>query len=156
MKKIIILPAICLILGVGAYGQKLSKKESKKILENVWSYVQKSDTASFRKMWAMDGQQWPYHTVPFDVQQIKINYLDFKSYFDTALTKNMKIEDVKCDTVEYNDPHRGFSKYYITGWFQYNAGYRKGFGFYMDYIGDKWLIRFSPDYLNEFVTKSKK
>jgi hypothetical protein len=146
MKKVIILPIICLSVTFASFGQKLSKKDSRKIVETVWGYVKTNDTASFRKMWAMDGQQWPYHTVPFDVQQIQFNFQDFKSYFDTALAKNMKIDEVECDTVEYNDPHRGFSKYYIKGWFKYSNTYKKGFGFYMDYVNNKWLIRFSPDY----------
>jgi hypothetical protein len=153
MKKIIILPLICLCLAGGVYGQKLSKKESRKILENVWSYVQKSDTADFIKMWIIDKQQWPYHTTPFDVQQIRINFADFRSFFDTALIKNMKFDEVECDTVEHDDPHRGFSAYYIRAWFKFNNDYKKGFGFYMDYVNDKWLIRFSPDYSTVWVGK---
>ncbi len=149
MKKLILLPVLCFCLLGASYGQILNKKDGRKILENVWNYVKTSDTASFRKMWAMDGQQWPYHTVPFDVPQIMINYQDFKSYFDTAIIKNMKIDEVECDTVELNDPHRSFAKYHITAWFNYSDTYRKGFGFYMDYLNNKWLIRFSPDYFNE-------
>ena len=158
MKKIILLPVVCILLAGASFGQKgpkLNKKDSRKILETVWNFVKTSDTAGFRKMWAMDGQQWPYHTVPFDVQQIRFNYLDFKSYFDTALIKNLKIDDVECDTVEMNDPHRGFSKYYIKAWFRYNETTRKGFGFYMDYVSDKWLIRFSPDYTTDRKAKKK-
>lgn len=146
MKKIIFLPVICICFALVANGQKMNKKDAKKILENVWNCVKKSDTAGFRKCWVMDKQQWPYHTVPFDVQQITYNYLDFKSYFDTALANNMKFDNVECDTVETTDPHRGFSKYYIKAWFKYSDTYRKGFGFYMDYVDNKWLIRFSPDY----------
>jgi hypothetical protein len=127
MKKLILLPLVFLSISGISYGQKLNKKDSRKILENVWNYVKTSDTADFRKMWAMDGQQWPYHTVPFDVQQITLNYWDFKSYFDTALIKNLKIDQVDCDTVEYNDPHRSFAKYHITAWFKYSDTYRKGF-----------------------------
>ncbi len=155
MKKIILLPLILMFIAGISTGQKLTKKDSKKILESVWNDVKTNDTASFRKMWAMDGQQWPYHTVPFDVQQIRINFQDFKSYFDTALIKNMKIEDVECDSVTINDPHRGFSKYYIRGWFKYSSTFKKGFGFYMDYLNSKWLIRFSPDYSNAKISGKK-
>ncbi len=155
MKKLLLIPAICATLTLSVSGQKLSKKEAKKILENAWTCIKNSDTSSFIKMWAMDAQQWPYHTVPFDVQQIKINYYDFKSYFDTALAKNMKFDAVECDTVELNDPHRSFAKYYIRAWFKNTPTFKKGFGFYMDYINNKWLIRFSPDYSNANISGKK-
>jgi hypothetical protein len=147
MKKTVALLSICLCLTVAGYSQKLSKKDAKTILEKAWSCVKSNDTASFRKMWILDKEQWPYHTVPFTVQEIMNNFYDFKVYFDKPLAGNMKFDEVGCDTVPRNDPHAGFSKYYIVAWFKLADNTRKGFGFYMDYVGDKWLIRFSPDYV---------
>jgi hypothetical protein len=159
MKKIITLSSICLCMSVLTYGQKtdakkavLTKKESRQILEKAWNYVKTNDTTDLIKMWVMDATQWPYHTTPFTANEIKNNYYDFKSYFDTAISKNLKFDEVDCDTVEHIDPHYDFSKYYIKAWFKY-TNTRRGFGFYMDYVNDKWLIRFSPDYSEEHITK---
>jgi hypothetical protein len=154
MKKLLLLPAVCICLSGALFGQKLTKKDSRKILETVLNCVKTSDTSGFMNMWILDKEQWPYHTQPYDKHQILLNYWSFKSFFDSALTKNLKIDQVDCDTVEYNDPHRGFSQYHITAWFNYSTSYRKGFGFYMDFIDNKWLIRFSPDYFSGPVPKA--
>jgi hypothetical protein len=146
MKKVLLISGIC--LSVLTYGQqKLSKKESKQILEKTWNCVKTNDTAGFIKMWALDDKQWPYHAgQKFTEHDIRVNFGDFKRYFDVPLSKNMKIDAVESDTLSKDDPHYDFSKYYIRAWFNISATERKGFGFYMDYVGDKWLIRFSPDY----------
>ncbi len=149
MKKSTLLLGICLSLTVITYGQKLSKKEARQILEKAWNCVKTSDTLGFVKLWIIDNKQWPYHAESFDAKQVELNFLGFKEFFDTALAKNMKFDEVECDTVEHIDPHYDFSKYYIKAWFKYNNNYRKGFGFYMDYINKQWLIRFSPDYSYE-------
>jgi hypothetical protein len=155
MKKTIAFLSICLSLSLVSYGQKLTKKESRKILEKAWNDVKKSDTADFIKLWVIDQTQWPYHGGQrFGEKEIKENFADFRSYFDSALVKNLKLEDVECDTVEHNDPHYSFSKYYIRGMFKYSNTHKRGFGFYMDYVNKQWLIRFSPDYSD--VTSSKK
>jgi len=60
---------------------------------------------------------------------------------------------VECDTISHDDPHFDFAKYYIRAWFKLADNSRKGFGFYMFNSGDKWLIRFSPDYSNEPAKK---
>jgi hypothetical protein len=136
-------------------GQKLSKKQSKEILEKAWKCVRTSDTAGFIKLWILDDKQWPYHNgQKYDVEQIRYNFADFKSYFDTALMKNLNIDEVESDTIEHNDPHHDFATYYIKAWFKYSKNHRRGFGFYMDFVNKEWHIRFSPDYSDE--TSSKK
>jgi hypothetical protein len=147
MKKLVALSIICLYVSINSYGQKLTPKEGRQILQKVWDCVKASDTSCFIKNWYINGDQWPYHGgKPFTVNDVKDNYYDFKAYFDSALSKNMKFDEVECDTVSHDDPHGFFSKYYIRAWFRYSPSYRKGYGFYMDYMDNRWVIRFSPDY----------
>lgn len=82
----------------------------------------------------------------FGTKEVKENYWDFKSYFDTALIKKLKFNEVECDTVEHKDPHYDYAKYYIKAWFKYSSTHKSGFGFYMDYVNGQWLVKFSPDY----------
>jgi len=150
MKKAIILSIICLSGSIFVSGQAtLSKKESRQILEKAWDAVKASDTAAFVKLWAIDDKQWPFHGGKlFTVKDIKDNFEDFRSYFDTALVKKLKFDEVESDTVEHIDPHYDYAKYYIKAWFKYSPTQRSGFGFYMDYVNKQWLIRFAPDYSN--------
>lgn len=156
MKKTIVLLSASLCLATISYAQpKLSKKEASKILEKAWTAVKKSDTASFIKLWVIDDMQWPYHAgQKFEVKDIKTNFRDFRSYFDSALIRNLKLQDVECDTIEHNDPHHDFAQYYIKASFSYSKSHSRGFGFYMDYVNKEWLVRFSPDYSD--VTRGKK
>ena len=148
MKKIILLSGICLSISAFTFGQQaLNKKAGTKILEKTWACVKANDTNGFIKTWALDDKQWPYHAgQKFTIDQVRTNFSDFKSYFAESLTKSSKFDVVECDTVSKDDPHYDFSKYYIRGWFKQSDNTWKGFGFYMDYVGDKWLARFSPDY----------
>lgn len=149
MKKTISILCISLCMTVLTYGQqqKLTKKESRKILESAWNDVKKSDTADFIKLWLLDKTQWPFHGGQmFTTKEVKENFNDFRSYFDTALVEKLKISEVECDTVGHDDPHYYYAKYYIKAWFKYSNTHKAGFGFYMDYANNQWLIRFSPDY----------
>lgn len=151
MKKLILLSGIFIGLSTLTYAQqKLSKKDGQKILETAISCVKKNDTAGFIKLWALDDKQWPYHGgAMFTRQEILNNFAAFKLFFDEPIAKNLKFESVICDTVAMGDPHRDFSKYYIRGTYKLSNNTKKGVGFFMDYVGDKWLVRFSPDYSNE-------
>lgn len=155
MKKTILLIGMCVSLTAISYGQqKLSKKEATKILERAWDDVKKVDTADFIKLWVIDETQWPYHGgQKFGAKDIKTNFLDFRTYFDSALVKKLKFNDVVCDTLEHSDPHHDFAKYYIKATFKYSNTHTRGFGFFMDYVNGQWLIRFSPDYVD--VTSKK-
>ena len=35
-------------------------------------------------------------------------------------------------------------KYWIKAWFKYDEHYYKGFGFYLAYKNDKWVVRYNP------------
>jgi hypothetical protein len=154
MKKLLAILSICLSFTVITCAQKLNKKESTKILENAWNAIKNSDTAAFSKLWTLDKTQWPYHGgQTFGAKEIRDNYLDFRSYFDTALVKKLKFSEVTCDTVEHNDPHYEYAKYYITATFKYSNTHKAGFGFYMDYINNQWYVRFSPDYFDKNSSK---
>lgn len=156
MKKAVILSVICLSTIGFAFGQKqtLNKKESKKILEKAWDAVKANDTAAFAKLWIIDKQQWPFHGGQmFTHKDIYDNFLDFRSYFDSAMVKKLKFDEVECDTVEHKDPHYEYAKYYIKAWFKYSPTHSSGFGFYMDYVNNQWLVRFSPDYSD--ITRKK-
>lgn len=155
MKKTIFLLGVFLSLTVASDAQqKLTKKEATKILEAAWNDVKNSDTADFIKLWVLDDMQWPYHGgEKFTVKDVKYNFEDFRSYFDSALIRKLKFSQVEYDTNDHSDPHYDFGKYYIKAWFKYSNTHSRGFGFYMDYVNNQWLIRFAPDYSD--VTSKK-
>jgi hypothetical protein len=156
MKKIILLTALWLGVSGMAIGQQhiLTKKEARQVLEKAWNAVKNNDSASFASVWILDESQWPYHGgAKFTPHDVQLNFWSFKKYFDEPLAKGMKIASVECDTLKKDDPHYEYAKYYIKAWFKISDTYSKGFGFYMDYVNDKWGVRYSPDYSQDTKTK---
>jgi hypothetical protein len=46
--------------------------------------------------------------------------------------------------VEKDDLEGTDTKYWIKAWFKYDDHYFKGFGFYMAYLNNKWVVRDYP------------
>lgn len=145
MNKIITTTFICLLLVTTSYGQKLNKKQANQILQTALSSLKNSDSATFVKLWHFDGTAAPYHKTPF-TEQSAITYFHYlREFVDTALTMNLKIDHIEIYKVDAEQSALNFGKYNAKAWFKYNNSYFKGFGFFLDYIDNKWLVRYIPD-----------
>lgn len=154
MKKIVILTFI-LFQSLAFTGQDLSKNEAGKLLDKVVNCLKTGDTATFANMWHLDKTADSYHTKPFDRKDVKVHFNELRTFLDTALKENYKIEDIEVEKQDKSDKDY-VAIYKIKAWFKYDDDdfYNKGIGFNVDYISNKWCYRFAPDYST--ITSSPK
>jgi len=145
MKKIFITSIICLCISTALCGQKVTKKQVRQILETAITSLQTSDSTTFVSLWHFDGESAPYHNNSFTEKTARSYFHHLREFLDTALTRNLKIEDIEIEKVDAEQHVMHFGKYNIKAWFKYSDKYYKGFGFFLDYINDKWVVRFIPD-----------
>ena len=141
MKKIITAIIMCALLYATAHGQTITKKEARDLLEKAWSYLKTSDTAAFISLWMPDNSSVSYHKRPYTKQEIKNDFIQVKDFLDTALTRNLIIDNIE---IEKENLENTDTKYWIKAWFKYDEHYYKGFGFYVAYKNEKWVVRDSP------------
>ena len=141
MKKIITSTFICFLLLSVAQGHTISKKDAQQFLEKAWSYLKTSDSASFVSLWVIDASA-PKHQGRAFTRQAVIGNFDFmKEFLDTALKLNLKIDHIEVEKENLNGTD---TEYWIKAWFKYDEHYYKGFGFYVAYKNDKWIVRDNP------------
>ena len=140
MKKIIISTFLCALTFSGALGQKISKKEAQQFLEKAWGYVKASDSLSFINLYRHKDMKSNKEVLMIPKQQISDNFNAMKEYLDTALLKNLEINNIDIQ----KRPEGMDVDYWIKAWFKYDEHYYKGFGFYLVYIDKKWVINMSP------------
>ena len=145
MKKQFTTAIICLCITSVLYGQKITKKQARQILEKAITSLQTEDSTTFISLWHFDGTAAPYHNNPFTESSARSYFYYLREFLDTAISRNLKIDGVEIDRVNTEQQALNFGKYNIRAWFKYNDKYYKGFGFYLDYINDKWMVRFIPD-----------
>lgn len=145
MKKALLLSIICLSLSTTLFGQKISKKEARQLLEKAITHLKSSDSASFIGLWYTGKYKWPYHDRPFTRQDIQDNFYYLQEFLDTALNRNLKINHIEIYSVEAEKMSRDFGTYNIKAWFKYDKNYYKGFGFFVEFIDNKWVVLFNPD-----------
>jgi hypothetical protein len=143
MKKIIPITFICVLLLTIADGRTITKKEARQLLEKVWSCLKTSDTASFINMWLLDNI--PYHQRLYTKEDVIGDFNYLKDFLDTALSQNLQMDNIKIDKDLITAPDEFFGTYNIKAWFRYKEHYYKGFGLYVIYKNEKWLVRFQPD-----------
>ncbi|MES2680130.1 MAG: hypothetical protein V4635_09610 [Bacteroidota bacterium] len=145
MKKIFITSIICLCISTALYGQKLTKKQARQILGKAISSLQSSDSTTFVSLWHFSGTPPACDNHPFTEKTAITYYHYLREFLDTALTHNLKIDNIDIEKTDAEQQALNFGKYNIKAWFKYADKYYKGFGFYMDFIEGKWVVRFSPD-----------
>jgi hypothetical protein len=152
--KFLLLPLIIGITSIVS-AQDLTKKHANQILEKSIIYLKTSDSVSFIALWKIDDTPRPYHQKPF-TEQDALNYFHYlKEFLDTALTHNFNINNIEVRRTSKREQSMKFGKYNIRAWFKYDQNYYKGFGYYLDFSENKWVIRFAPDTSILIKPKSK-
>lgn len=131
MKKIITAIFISILLLTTAHAQSISKKEAHELLEKAYSYLKTSDTTSFINLWQEEN-------TAASKQKITSEFNFLREFLDTALTRNLKIDNVEIE--KYNLKNTD-TKYWIKAWFKYDEHNYKGFGFYVAYKSKRWVVR---------------
>ena len=101
---------------------KINKKDAKSLLDKAFTCIKNSDTNSFVSMWLLDNSDWPYHKRPFNKRDIKSDFHELKIFLDTAITQNLKFDDVEIEK-ETTQEMLQFGQYNIKAWFRYDKHY---------------------------------
>lgn len=137
MKKVFLALTVASILTV-AYGQTMTKKEAQQFLQKSWDYVKMKDSVSFSNLWSLNDSISKNHRRPHTTEETFGDYRAVREWLDTALTRNLKIDYVEVEQMNLKGTD---TKYWIKAWFKYNDHYYKGYGFYIAYFNDKWVVR---------------
>ncbi|HLG34208.1 MAG TPA: hypothetical protein VI757_04955 [Bacteroidia bacterium] len=134
MKKIIAATFISVLLMTAAQAQTLGKKEAQQLLEKAWRCMVTSDSGAFMNLWQTDNTASAKQKITEE-----LNFL--REFLDTALARNLTIDNVE---VEKHNLKNTDTEYWIKAWFRYDEHYYKGFGLYVAYKNNQWIVRGSP------------
>ena len=132
MKTIIFTAVISFFLMAATHAQTLHKKEARDLLEKAWRCLVTSDSAAFARFRETDN--------PAE-QNLAAEFNFIRQFLDTAIARNLAIHDVEIEKHNLNNTD---AEYWIKTWFQYDEHYYKGFGFYVAYKTNRWVVRGSP------------
>lgn len=68
-----------------------------------------------------------------------------------ALVNNFPINEIEIERTSNEQREQKFGLYTIRLWFRYSKNYYKGFGFFVDFIDNRWVIRNIPDTSTKIV-----
>jgi hypothetical protein len=145
MKKTFTLLTFILLCTLVVNGQRLSKREASQILNTAYESLQRSDTSVFTSLWHLDNAPWPYHERQYKQSEVVRDFEHLREFLDTAIRRKLPFSEIEVTRVYKGISTENFGKYRITGWFDYDKHYSKGFGFFVDYVNGCWLVRFSPE-----------
>ncbi len=153
MKKVFILTAIFWTFAINMFGQEISQAEAQVLLDKAFTALKNSDTTSFLNLWMFDNATNDFDKEPFTTKDAKTVFNELKVFLDTALTTNMKIDEI--EIFPYNGKFG--AKYKIKAYYKYNpkTNYIKAVGYRIDYINQKWVFRFHPEYTTGIRTYGK-
>jgi hypothetical protein len=129
MKKIITAAFISTLLLTTASAQSISKKEARDFLEKAWRCVITSDSTTFIQLWENENSA---------KQKLMKEFIFIREFLDTALTRNLAIDDVEIEKHNLKDTD---AEIWIKAWFKYDAHYYKGFEFYVANKDNRWVVR---------------
>jgi hypothetical protein len=145
MDKVVITSVLCLFLSTVSLGQNLKKQEARKILETAYSTLKTGDSTTFVNLWYIDGTAAPYHKKSFTEKTARTYFHYLREFLDTALILNLPIHRIDISKVDPGQQKLNFGKYNIKAWFKYTENYQKGFGLFIDYCNEKWVVRYIPE-----------
>ena len=143
MKKTILTIVLSVATIAFSYGQKIHKREARKLFEETMNDLRTSDTTDFIHLWYLDNSPSFYHPAPFTSKDAKSWYNQFQLFLDTAITRNLKIDEIEIEKPDTSEI--AYAKYKIRVWYKYSAHRYKGYGFLVDYVNGEWKYRFTPD-----------
>jgi hypothetical protein len=153
MKKIIFTIAILVLLLPVVHAQTMNDQQVRQILQKAWDDLKTNDSVSFCNFWMLNDSASKLQRRPHTNKDI-IEYFDMvREFLDTAINKNTKIDniDITNENLAGTD-----TKYWIQAWFKYEIGYYKGFGFYVAWVKNKWVVRDCPSTSTMINNKKKK
>ncbi|MGZ4059093.1 MAG: hypothetical protein ACXVPU_08700 [Bacteroidia bacterium] len=153
MKRVFILGVIFWTFTINMSGQKISKEEAQVLLDKAFTALKNSDTTSFLDLWFFDNSTWFASDKPFTKQDARIVFKEIKVFLDTALTTNMKIDEIEITPYENEENVKGKIKAYYK--YDSKTNYIKAVGYNIDYVNKKWVFRFHPEYTTGFRTYGK-
>lgn len=138
MKKILtLLTVFCGIIYI-SNGQEISPDIAKDLLTKTAKYARTSDSVSFASLWYLDNTPAAYDNKVFTRQQVMEEYHTLKSFIDAA-----DKEKLVFDSIEISKMSRVFkAKYKIKAWSAVHGQPYKAYGFLVDFIDNRWVIRF--------------
>ena len=145
IKKLLIATIALIFVATDVHGQKLRKAEARLIIETAINSLKSGDSTAFVELWHIDNTPAPYHDHPFTEKTAFSYYHYLREFVDTALAQNLEADHIDISKVEAEQRALNFGKYKIKVWFKNTDWYFKGFGFFVEYIDDKWLVRYIPD-----------
>lgn len=136
MKKLIL--AITLF-AQSLYGQKITHKEARQLIDKTIESLKKSDTATFIGLW---GENHAFEDCKTSRETHQREFAELKIFLDTALAQNLKIANIEIEKLDIKQDH---SQYNIKAWFEYNKNYNKGIGLFLTYADHKWVVCLKPE-----------
>lgn len=152
MKKIFLLMFLWTFT-LNSFGQEISKAEAQILLDKAYTALKNSDTTAFLDLWLFDNSTWFGSDKPFTKQDAKTVFKEVKAFLDTALTTNMKIDEIEIFRWKNEKNVKGKIKAYYK--YDSKTNYIKAVGYPVDYVNKKWVFRFHPEYTTGFRTHEK-
>ncbi len=141
MKKMVFTTLIIVLFLPFVQGQNMNNQEARQLLDKAWNYLKTSDSASFCSFWSLNDSISKQQRRPHAKKEIIGDFIMVRVFLDTAINRNLKIDfiNISEENLEGTD-----TKYWIQAWFKYGKGNYKGFGFYVAYLKNKWVVRDCP------------
>ena len=130
------------------FGQEISKAEAQVLLDKAFIALKNSDTTAFLDLWFFDKSTWFASDKPFTKQDAKTVFKEIKVFLDTALTSNMKIDEIEITPWQNEKNVKGKIKAYYK--YDNKTNYIKAVGYNIGYVNKKWVFRFHPEYTTGF------
>jgi hypothetical protein len=135
---------------LNSFGQEISKAEAQVLLDKAFTALKNSDTTAFLGLWLFDNSTWFGSDKPFSKQDAKTFFKEAKMFLDTALTTNMKIDEIEIFQWQNEKNVKGKIKAYYK--YDTRTNYIKAVGYPVDYVNQKWVFRFHPEFTTGYRT----
>lgn len=121
--------------------QKPSKKDAKAILNKSWNCIKYNDSAAFVTLWGNEELTKTNPVRPHSNGEIHNNLFYLRDFLRVAIENNM---DITFMEIEKNKLDGTDTKYWVKAWFKNQQNTYIGYGFYIAYEQNKWVVRDYP------------
>ena len=136
MKKALLFFTIVLLKSSG-FSQKITQTEATDLLKKSFSYLISSDTASFIELYYLDNSSSSHHQ-PYSKFDLVRDFEDIQNFLVVPIYKKLPF-----DRVEITDFSNTsiLAKAKIKAYFKIDDHLQLAYGFLVDYINNKWVLR---------------